>query len=190
LNPALLRTSATPEAAVVERPLDFENVYRTHGMAVARWAARLGGPKVDPEDIVQEVFLKVREELPRFQDSGRLEGWLYRMTFNEVRYRRRKNRLWGWLAGTAEESGRDVAASERDAAEKLEHREGVQRLYAALDRVNDKYRQVLVLHLFEERGGEEIAGLMGARVETVWVWLHRARAALARELHALEERPT
>jgi RNA polymerase sigma-70 factor (ECF subfamily) len=182
LNPALIQPRPLAHQPPLGRTLDFEAVYRMHGMTVARWAARLGGPKVDCEDVVQEVFLKVRAELPRFRDEGRMEAWLYRMTLNEVRYRRRKNRLWGWLSGSAEEAGRGIATTQKSVPEELEQRDAVTQLYAALEGMNEKYRQVLVLHEFEERSGEEIAQLMGARVETVWVWLHRARAALEKRL--------
>jgi RNA polymerase sigma-70 factor, ECF subfamily len=189
LNSALVGHDFVVHDSSLERPLDFDDVYRTEAMTVARWAARLGGPRVDAEDIVQEVFLKAREALPRLGDHrGNLKAWLYRTTLNEVRYRRRKNRLWGWLGGLAEDVAGERPSLDRSAPETVEHREAVARLYAALDELNEKYRQVLILSQMEERPCEEIAELMGARVQTVWVWLHRARAALAKKFQDVEWR--
>jgi RNA polymerase sigma-70 factor (ECF subfamily) len=110
------------------------------------------------------------------------------MTLNEVRYRRRKNRFRRWLGGLAEEVAGELPAAEPTAPDALARQDAVRRLYAQLDGMSEKYRQVLVLFELEERSGEEVAELMGARVETVWVWLHRARGELAKRVAAAERR--
>ena len=48
------------------------------------------------------------------------------------------------------------------------------------------HREVLVLFEIEELSGEEIAELTGAKIATVWVWLHRARAEFAKRLAEYE----
>src|SRR6185436_17074685 len=67
----------------------FEAVYREHVMTVARWVARLGGPLLDVEDITHDVFVKVQRELPRFRGDAQLTTWLFTLTSNTVRTRRR-----------------------------------------------------------------------------------------------------
>jgi len=62
------------------------------------------------------------------------------------------------------------------------------RLYAAMDRLPEKYRTVLILSALEESSGEDIATLLGIEPNTVWVRLHRARAKLA-DLLSQEEKP-
>ena len=190
MTPALARTPPLAEEEERLCPLDLETVYRTHALAVARWASRLGGPSVDAEDVVHDVFLKVRRELPHFRGEGKLTTWLYRMTLNEVRHRRRKERWRRWLGGLIPPAAAETASPERGAPELLQRREDIAHLYAALQDMNEKYRQVLILFEMEDRTGEEVAELLGARVETVWVWLHRARAQLAARVHAMEGRPT
>jgi hypothetical protein len=39
-----------------ETPLGADSLYRTHVHQVGRWAARLGGPALDLEDTVHDVF--------------------------------------------------------------------------------------------------------------------------------------
>ena len=46
--------SPQPDAAPT-----FAAVYRDHVQLVARWAARLGGPGIDVEDVVQQAELKL-----------------------------------------------------------------------------------------------------------------------------------
>jgi RNA polymerase sigma-70 factor (ECF subfamily) len=170
-------------AAAEGTGLSWESVFRAHAADVERWAARLGGPRVDTDDVVQEVFVAVQRQLPKYQPHrAKLPTWLYGITANVVRHQRRK--LWwrGFLGG----SSSDVAGELSDPAEgpgaRLEHLDDARRMYAALDALNERYRTVLILFEMEELSGEEIALRMGTKVSTVWVWLHRARAALKERL--------
>jgi RNA polymerase sigma factor (sigma-70 family) len=187
VTPALARQAPLIRAERLEQPLELGEVYRAHAEQVAKWACRLGGLKVDYEDVVQEVFIKVQRELPSFRHEARLTTWLYRMTLNEVRYRRRKNWVRRWLGGLVPTEAAELASTAPAAPDQLARRESVKQLYRALDGMSEKHRQVLVLFELEERSGEEVARLMGARGETVWVWLHRARAELSKRFEASEE---
>ena len=50
--------------------LDPAEVFRLHAEEVGRWARRLGGPGVDAEEVVQDVFVKVWERLSGFCKEG------------------------------------------------------------------------------------------------------------------------
>ena len=64
----------------------------------------------------------------------------------------------------------------------LERREQVQWLYAALERVPEKYRTVLALYEVDGLAGSEVADLLGVSVQTVWTRLHRGRTLLEKVL--------
>src|SRR5262249_12394378 len=68
-GPLPARVDTEPRAADVA-PGDVAAIYRAHGAQVARWAARLGGPLVDAEEVTQEVFLTVQRLLPRFRGEA------------------------------------------------------------------------------------------------------------------------
>lgn len=55
-------------------------------------------------------------------------------------------------------------------------------VYRVLDRLSEKQRTLLVMFEIEGRPGADIAEVLGAKLATVWVWLHRAREAFVREL--------
>jgi RNA polymerase sigma-70 factor (ECF subfamily) len=143
-------------------------LYRTHAQTVARWASRLGGPSVDVEDVVQEVFLVVQRRLDGFRGDAHIATWLYRITANVVRWRRRKEKWRRWLAGSADDVAGRIAARGPTPLEALE-------VYRVLDGMRERYRTVLILFEIEGMTGAEIAKLMGTKPDTVWVWLHRAR---------------
>lgn len=47
-----------------------------------RWAGRLGGPHVDVEDILQEVFMVVHRQLASFRGDSLVTTWLFAITRN------------------------------------------------------------------------------------------------------------
>jgi RNA polymerase sigma-70 factor (ECF subfamily) len=175
------------EAEDEGQPLDLTEVYRQYVQTVARWAARLGGPGMDVEDVVQDVFLSVQRALPHFRGESRLGTWLYRITENTVTQRRRRWRWTRWLGGTGEEVARDVASGTASPEQAFESREATARVYRALERMKDRSRNLIVLFELEGMSGEAIAELTGTKTATVWVQLHRARVEFLKQLQALDK---
>ena len=166
-------TAARPIAATSSPSL--AEVYRRHKTDIGRWAARLGGPRIDVDDVVQEVFIVINRQLPHFRGDAKLTTWLFRITERVVRNHRR---WWGVRRIMTQLSPRQreaLATPGPDPAEELERREAVADAYRVIDRLPEKYRRVLILAELEELPPEEIAVLLEARLETVRVWLHRAR---------------
>jgi RNA polymerase sigma-70 factor (ECF subfamily) len=162
--------------AEAEVPLTLEGLYRAHAPTVARWAAHLGGPAIDVEDVVHEIFIIVRRRLPEFRGEAKPTTWLYRITERVVRDCRRKERFRRWIRASRRDQLNDALIAPRQGpAEDIERRQGLARVYAILDAMPDKYRQMLILFELEEMSGEEIAALTGMKLATVWVRLHRAR---------------
>lgn len=156
-----------------EVPLELGAIYTAYAGRVAGWAARLGGLSVDAEDIVHEVFLIVHRQLPQFRQEAKLSTWLYRITANVVRDRRRREqrRLFrSWLGAKREPSPVVVTPIEA-----LEQQQSTRLVYEVLDTLKDNHRTVLILFELEGLSGEEISELLDVKIKTIWIWLHRAR---------------
>jgi RNA polymerase sigma-70 factor (ECF subfamily) len=166
--------------------LDFDAVYQAHAKTVARWAARLGGPGVDVEDIVQEVFLVADRRLPEFRYESRLATWLFSITAKIVANDRRRRRLRRWWLRLTPNAGDDTAAAADTPLQQLEKRERRRQFYEALDGLGERQRQMLVLFELEDLPISDIAALTGLRAGNVRVLLHRARAAFLERMTALE----
>ena len=108
------------------------------------------------------------------------------MTRNEVRNRRRQARLRKFLLGLW---GRSLSAEDPRPLppDALERAATAALVHQALERLSERYREVLVLFELEGRSGAEVAAFIGAKESNIWVVLHRARAAPAREVERLEE---
>ena len=171
--------------AIALAPPDFDAVYRAHVDRVARWAARLGGPSVDVDDVVQDVFVVVHRQIAGFRGEASLSTWLYRITANVVRDRRRRERWRRWLTVLSSDFAARLPAPGATPLETVEQREAIERVYRVLDGMNERYRTLIVLFEIEKLSGGEIAELTGMRPSTLWVVLHRARAQFDKRLARL-----
>jgi RNA polymerase sigma-70 factor (ECF subfamily) len=176
--------SGPPRLAVVPPLAD---IYRRHAKDVGRWAARLGGPRVDVDDVVQEVFIIAARKLDSFRGDAKLGTWLFRITDHVVRNHRRWWRVRRVLTPFTDRHSEQLASADIDPLETLERRTAATRAFRVLDRLPEKQRRVLVMQELEELPAEEIAELLEARVETVRVWLHRARRSFLKSLQQLED---
>lgn len=154
---------------------DIATLYRTHVRDVARWAERLAGPGFDLPDMVHEVFEIAQRRLPVFRGDSSAATWLFGITERVVRHRRRADRLRHWLLGTDKDPARQFPAPGPSADERLLQNERKAAVYRVLDRLSYDDRKILILFELDELPGEQIAGLLGIRVQLVWLRLHRAR---------------
>lgn len=154
---------------------DFDAFYLQHVQLVGRWVSRLAGPELEKEDLVQEVFLIAHRRLDTFRGAAKVTTWLFGITQNVVRHRRRKERMRSLLLGAATDVGR-LAPLRPTPVEELERREATKTVYRLLDDLPDKYRDVFILFELEGLSGAEIGALTGLNLTTLRVRLHRARA--------------
>jgi RNA polymerase sigma-70 factor (ECF subfamily) len=169
-------------------PPEITSLFRTHAAQVERWVARLAGPGVDAEDVVQEVFLVVQRRLVEWRAEAKVTTWLYRITERVVHRQRRKQRMGRWLRGLAGDFAENIPAERLTPVDELERKQAASTVYAALDGLERKQRAVVVLFEIEGLSGEEIATLTGTKLATVWVQLHRGRARFLERLRQMEKR--
>jgi len=168
-GPSQLHDAANAE------PLDIEAAFHRRRGDLERWAARMGGPLVDAEDVAQEVMMVAHARLPEFHHEAQLTTWLFKTTRNIAARHRRSERIRRWLHGMPLDYAAELQARGPSALEELERREAAAEVYSALDRLAEKYRSVVILFEIEGLSGEEIASLTGTPLATVWVHLHRGR---------------
>jgi RNA polymerase sigma-70 factor (ECF subfamily) len=181
--------SVTPERKPIAVPSELpqlDELYDRYAPRVASWASRLAGPGIDAEDVVHEVFLIVQVQLPRYRGRDHLTTWLYRITANVVRDRRRRE--WRLLRRHHHAADALGWASAPTPLDELERLQATALVYRILDQLRENYRTVLILFELEELPGEEIAELLGVKLSTVWVWLHRARAQFRRRFEQHQAR--
>ena len=156
----------------------LDELYDAYAGDVFRWARRLGGPTVDAEDIVHDVFVVALQRGFTFQGGATVRTWLFRITHHVVGNRTRRGFLRRLLFARRRDelaAGMPVPATP---LQEVERREDHERLYRALDRLPERYRTSLILYEIDGLSSDEIAELTGVSVGAVWARLHRGRAKL------------
>jgi len=177
--------TARPESTDGER--GFPRIYRDHARKVARWAARLGGPFIEPLDIVQEVFEVAHRRLSTLRPDVSPSTWLFAITRNTILANRRKYRLRSWVSSIVPGIlDRTSAGPLPTPLESLERREAATKLHELLDALPERQRTAFLLYELEGLSSAEVASLMDAPIGTTRLWLHRART---RFLRLMEEEP-
>lgn len=132
--------------------------------------ARLVGPSIHPDDLVQEVFVVALRREHQFAE-GPPPAWLFGVAARVAAAARRRARLREWVGLEPGHEPPDGATPESA----FEQAEAAQEIYAVLDELSEVKRTVFILHEIEGRGGEEIAAILGCPAKTVWTRLGRAR---------------
>lgn len=178
------RLRARDEAAV--EALMGEYAARVFGLAL-----RITGNRQDAEEVLQDVFWRVLENIGSFRGDSRLSTWIYRIAANtallKVRGRPKHQHV-----PLEEELGpamtEDGMIAERIVdwtslpSDELERKELAQRLEEAINGLYPEYRTAFVLRDIEGLSTEEAAAVLGLSVAAMKSRLHRARLFLRKEL--------
>ncbi|MHB0857420.1 MAG: RNA polymerase sigma factor [Anaerolineae bacterium] len=140
----------------------------------------------EAQDMMQEVYLRVWRALPGFRADSKFSTWLYRIVVNACLNRRRSLRPALAIVDDPEIIER-ISAPRADPVAATLLRERREELWAAVGRLPEKYRLVIVLFYQQELPYSDIARLLSLPLGTVKAHLNRARQALACALGARQE---
>ena len=154
---------------------DFEDLYRAHSGQVYGLCLRLTGQPALAEDCTQECFIRAWRALPGFEGRSQISTWLHRIAVNTV-FGLRRRRPGDALreAGALDEAAEQVPSG-ADAP-------GTTDIEAALARLPQGARDVVVLVGIYGHSHEEAAGMLGIAIGTSKAQLHRGRRLLAQQL--------
>ena len=150
----------------------FRDLSRRHAGGAYRLARRVLANDALAEDIVQEAFLRVWVNAPRWRPQAAFRTWLYRIVVNLcLNARRRPSDLPLDAAGDP--------ADPADGAEAVLHRREQDRnLAAAIDALPVRQRAAIVLTYQEGLSNAEAAAVLDTSVSGIETLLVRGKRAL------------
>jgi len=164
----------------------FEVLMRRYNQRLYRVARSITRDDAEAEDVMQQSYLNAFTHLDQFAQRAQFSTWLTRIAVHEALARvRRRRRLTEIDAMSDTDDGPGVLRSTRPNPEQ-EALTGELRaaLEASLDAIPEMYRTVFVLRDVEGLSTVEAAECLETSEDVVKTRLHRARAALRRELLA------
>ena len=144
------------------------------------FAISLCGNVDQADDLVQDAILRGLSNLHRFEPGSNLRAWLFTILRNQFHTSFRKRRR------EAEDPDGLMASMLSTLPEQDGHLD-MSDLQAALARLPDKHREVLILIGAEGLSYEEAARVCGTNVGTIKSRMNRARSRLAELLHVTDE---
>lgn len=135
------------------------------------------------DDVLQNVAVATLNGSHRPTDPHKVVPWLYRVTVKQcLMHRRRSGRQRRLLGRVTAERGTGEESGDNDPLAWLLSRERRHAVRAALSRLRDLDREVLVLRHTENWTYQQLADHLGVSVRTVEYRLLQARQRLRREL--------
>lgn len=155
---------------------DFRRLAEEHCGRIYTLAFYLLGRREDAEDVAQEVLVRLWRHRDRV-DAARTRAWVVQVTRNLVIDFSRQRRL---RAAVFVESADVEAAAVETTAEASADRAAINgelraTLQAAIARLEEPYRSILVMREIQDYSYQEIATALSMPLGTVKVYLHRAR---------------
>ena len=156
-------------------PGAFEDLLAAMERPLLYYATKLLGNDEVALDVLQDVWMRVFSNIRRLRDPGSLRPWLYRLTHSvavdRIRVSVSRERAEDALAGEFQEAP-EFAFSPEDA----------EAIHQALDGLELKLREVLVLHFLEDFSIAEIAEIVDCPEGTVKSRIYHAKQAMKKIL--------
>jgi RNA polymerase sigma-70 factor (ECF subfamily) len=161
---------------------NFAHLIDRYENKLSRYIKRLlNVSEQDTEDILQEIFIKTYRSLNAFDTSLSFSNWIYRIAHNEaISHYRKERRRNGNISIDAEENKylENLLRDSLDIQKEIEEKELVEKIREMIDSLPRNYRDVIILHYFEDKSYEEMSDILQKPEGTIATLLSRAKKML------------
>ncbi|HET7434014.1 MAG TPA: RNA polymerase sigma factor [Thermoanaerobaculia bacterium] len=161
-------------------PAAFEQLVRRKTSKVYALCYRVIGNSEDAKDISQLVFLKLWENLEKYDPAYAFDTWLYRMVTNvAIDFMRNKQ-----SRDNAVNSNLRLVRTSADAEQGvIVQRKEIEHVFNEISSVlSPKQKTIFIMNQMEDLPSAEIAKILGCRESTVRNHLFNARKAMQQQL--------
>lgn len=160
-----------------ENDSDFRKIYNSVMQTLFRVSYRIVNDEEAAEDLVHDSLIKMREKKLVFPSLDDAKFWLIRVVKNaSLNYAKRKTREKRAYERALREDTRKSESGETE----LLKAETIEKTKAALEKLPENLRVVLILREYAELNYKEIGRVLGISEGNVKVRIFRAREQLAK----------
>ncbi len=151
---------------------------------------RMLGNRQEAEDVAQETFIRVYNNLESYNPQYKFSTWIYRIATNlSIDFIRKRKQSLSLDADISGAEGLDwhdrLADSGLGPEEEVLADEFQNEVQGAIMGLNPKYRSVMVLRYIQDLSLQEISETVQLPVSTIKTRIHRGREALRKKLRFL-----
>ena len=169
---------------------DFKDIYQEYKNLVYNLSLSYVQNTADAEDITQEVFVKVYQNLHKYDPAtASLKTWIYRITINQnldfLKAQNTKKRF-GFITSLFRPDGNETSIETESydhPGVALEDKEELHGLFKLINTLPDQQKTVLILLKIEDRSQKEVAQIMGLGVKAVESLFQRAKLSLSKKMN-------
>jgi RNA polymerase sigma-70 factor (ECF subfamily) len=151
-----------------------QQIWTDLSYGLKRFIARRIPNQADAEDILQDVFQKIHQNINTLQADSKLQAWVYQITRNAIIDYYRRQKIMIELPETLAESPGEAETNELAAC----------CLKPMIDSLPEKYRQALLLTEFEGLSQKGMAENLGLSFSGAKSRVQRARQQIKEKLLA------
>lgn len=156
--------------------MNFEAIYQTYNDKVYRLCMGYVNDHEQARDLVQETFLIVWQQLPKFRNDSSVSTWIYRIASNNcLRQIEKEKRI---PKGELKTDKADTIPSDIESKMQL--------LYKSISELEELDRIIISLELEDVRQNE-IAQIMGLSESNVRVRIHRIKEKLLQKIKRYDQ---
>lgn len=168
-----------------EEHLNSAELYRRHAPFVAKFILRMGVPRADLDDMMQEVFLIAHRNGGYQPGPAKPTTYLANIAYRIVYTERRKRKVRSFVESNDDQV--NAAGGVGDPEHSAAHNQHMKRLQQALDLLDEDKRAVFVLAELQGETVASIAAGMGIPVDTAYSRLRAARKLFGESVAAQEQ---
>jgi len=162
--------------------MEFWDIYDQYYARVRRFILTLVKDEWVADDLIQETFLKIQNNLKDLKDPSKLSSWIFRIAYNlcqdhfrQLKRSRKEERI---DQEGIEDFKEGLIQKGPDIQKELEQRQMGECIQNQINLLPESLRTVLFLFDIMEFSHQEIADVLGITAKNVKVRLHRARNKL------------
>lgn len=167
----------------------FKTLMQTYVKLVYSYVYRICQQQELAEDMTQEIFVKVYQNIDKFDETRAFKPWLMRLASNHViSYLRKKSSAVSISLEALQEDQPHkewggITDESKDPSVQVEMKDNVSQVEIALGSMAPNYREALLLRFQGDLSYEEISLKMQVPVNTIRTWLKRGKERLQANLH-------
>jgi len=161
----------------------WEELLALYGDRVYNLALHFAGSVEDAEDVTQEIFLRLYQNLRLYRGDVPLAGWALRLSRNVCIDCYRRSRRERRAVALSDELMAGLAADDDPQADAAK-RQQLRAVYRSLEEMPEELAEVVLLRDLQGWSLEETAAALEVPIGTVKSRLHRARLLLAGQVAA------